>query len=155
MSIDEIIKVSGGLLTPLIAIVATYIAWQQWKGNQRKLLMDQYDRRLRIYEEVRKILIIVTRDVRPSPDDLLRFKTSVSEADFLFGPEIVAYIAEIYKRGLNLWRWNQEYRDDTQKKPEGYNHAAVVDEMHKEIDWFAEQFDAATQKFKKYLCFSK
>jgi hypothetical protein len=30
------------LLTPLIAVIATYIAWQQWKGNQLKLKMEGY-----------------------------------------------------------------------------------------------------------------
>jgi hypothetical protein len=135
----------------LIAIVATYIAWQQWKTNQRKLVMDRYDRRLRIYEEVRKILSIVMRDAKASTEDLLKFRTSVSEADFLFGPEIMDYIDEIYKRGLKLWRWNQEYRDYRQEKSEGYDHAKVVDGMHKELTWLTEQFEPAKQKFKKYL----
>jgi hypothetical protein len=151
MCIDAIIRVSSGLLTPLIAIVATYIAWQQWKTNQRKLVMDRYDRRLRIYEEVRKILSIVMRDAKASTEDLLKFRTSVSEADFLFGPEIMDYIDEIYKRGLKLWRWNQEYRDYRQEKSEGYDHAKVVDGMHKELTWLTEQFEPAKQKFKKYL----
>lgn len=118
------------LLTPLIAIVAAYIAWQQWKTNQQKLNLERYSRRLRVYEEVRKILSIILRDTKVSTEDLLKFRTTVSEADFLFGPEIPAYIDEIYRRGLRLWRWNQEYRDYTQAQPEGYDHNKVVDEMH-------------------------
>lgn len=151
MCIDTVMRVSSALLTPLIAIVATYIAWQQWKTNQRKLVMDRYDRRLRIYEEVRKILSIVMRDAKASTEDLLKFRTSVSEADFLFAPEIIAYIDEIYQHGLKLWRWNQEYRDYTQEKPVGYDHAKVVDEMHNELTWLTEQFEPARQKFRKYL----
>ena len=111
MCIEYIAELSTALLTPLIAIVATYIAWQQWRTNQQKLNLERYDRRLRVYEEVRKILSIIFRDAKASTDDLLKFRTSVSEADFLFGPEIPEYIDNIYKRGLNLWRWNQEYRD--------------------------------------------
>ncbi|OHC03796.1 MAG: hypothetical protein A3H23_00670 [Planctomycetes bacterium RIFCSPLOWO2_12_FULL_40_19] len=133
MCMEQLIEISKALLTPLIAIVATYIAWQQWKTNQQKLNLERYDRRLHVYEEVIKILSIILRDVNASMEDLLKFRTSVSEADFLFGPEIPAYIDEIYKRGLNLWRWNQEYRDYTQEKPDGYDHKKVVDEMHKEL----------------------
>jgi hypothetical protein len=151
MCVEDIVKLSGALLTPLIAVVAAYIAWQQWKTNRQKLVMDRYDRRLRIYEEVRKILSIILRDAKASTDDLLKFRTSVSEADFLFGPEIMAYIDEIYKHGLSLWRWNQEYRDYTQEKRGGYDHAKVVDEMHKELTWLTEQFEPAKEKFKKYL----
>lgn len=117
--------------------------------------MERYDRRLRVYEEVRKILSIVLRDAKASTEDLLKFRTSVSEADFLFGPAIIAYIDEIYKRGLSLWRWNQEYRDYTQEKPEGYDHKKVVDGMHGELEWLTGQFEPAKQKFKSYLDISK
>ena len=82
MCLPEIGAISQALLTPLIAIVATYIAWQQWQTNKQKLEMDRYDRRLHVYEEVRKILSIVLRDAKASYEDLLKFRTSVSEADF-------------------------------------------------------------------------
>ena len=59
MYMTEIAEFSKALLTPVIAIVATYIAWQQWKSNQLKLHLDRYDRRLRVYEEVRQILSII------------------------------------------------------------------------------------------------
>jgi len=36
-----VITILQGLLTPLIAIITTYIAWQQWKGNQLKLNMEK------------------------------------------------------------------------------------------------------------------
>jgi hypothetical protein len=90
-----------------------------------------------------------------STEELLQFRTSVSEADFLFGPEIPEYIDQVYKRGLNLWRWNQEYRDYSQEIPEGYDHKQVVDEMHKELTWLSGQFDPAKEKFRKYLNISK
>jgi uncharacterized ubiquitin-like protein YukD len=155
MCTEQIIDISKSLLTPLIAIVATYIAWQQWKTNKQKLNLERYDRRLRVYEEVRKILSIIARDAKVSTEDLLKFRTAVSEADFLFGQEITTYIDEIYKRGLNLWLWKQEYRDYTQEKPDGYDHNKVVNEMHKELNWLVDQFKPAKEKFKKYLDISK
>jgi len=155
MCVEQIIEISTALLTPVIAVIATYIAWQQWQTNKQKLNLERYDRRLRIYEEVRKILSIILRDADASTEDLLKFITSVSEADFLFGPEITEYINQIYKRGLSLWKWNQQYRDYTQEKPEGYDHKKVVEEIHKELTWLTEQFEPAKEKFKKYLDISK
>ena len=101
---EQVIEISKGLLTPVIAIVATYIAYQQWQTNRKKLNLERYDRRPRVYEEVRKILSIILRDANASTEDLLKFRTSVSEADFLFGPEISEYIDQNYKRGLSLWK---------------------------------------------------
>ncbi len=152
---EHIIDLIKLLLTPLIAVIAVYIAWQQWKTNRQKLNLEKYDRRLHVYEEVRKILSIILRDAKVNQEELLKFRTSVSEADFLFGPEIPEYIDEIYKHGLNLWKWNQQYRDFTQKVPDGYDHNKVVKEMHKELEWLREQYQPAKEKFKKYLNLSK
>ena len=151
MSIEKTIEILQALLTPVIALTTTYIAWQQWRTNRQKLNLEKYDRRLHVYSEVMKIFQITIRDARASPDDLLRFRTSVSEADFLFGSEIPKYIDEIYKRGINLWHWSRKYKDLTQETPDGYDHQRVVDEMHKELEWFSEQFEPAKKKFKKYL----
>ena len=152
---EQVIEISKGLLTPVIAIVATYIAYQQWQTNRKKLNLERYDRRPRVYEEVRKILNIILRDANASTEDLLKFRTSVSEADFLFGPESSEYIDQNYKRGLSLWKWNRMYRDYTQEKPEGYDHKKIVAEMHKELEWLVKQFEPAKEKFRKYLDISK
>ena len=155
MSIEQFIRIASALLTPLIAVVATYIAWQQWRTNQQRFVMDRYDRRIRIYEEVRKILGIVVRDGGATWDDLLAFWRAVSEADFLFKPEISAYITEIYQRGVRLDHLRRQYRDCTQQDaPPGYDHAKVVDETHKQMMWFSEQFDVAQKKFARYLSIS-
>ena len=155
MYFEQIIEILKGLLTPLIAIVATYIAWQQWQTNRKKLELDLYERRLRIYEEVQKILRVIARDRKASFRDLLDFQASVSEMDFLFGREIREYIDEIYTHGCNLGRWNDEYRDNTQEHPEGYDHNKVVAGTHKEFNWLVAQFEPAKEKFQKYLRLSK
>ena len=81
--------------------------------------------------EKSQILSIIVRDAKANTDDLLKFRTSVAEADFLFGPEVMAYLDAVYKRGLNLWQWSNQYRDATQQTPANYDHKKVVDEMQK------------------------
>jgi len=146
---------SKQMMTPLIAIVATYIAYQQWNTNKQKLILDRYDRRLKVYEEVVQILSIIIQTSRAKFEDLIKFRRAVSEADFLFEPEIMQYIDEIYKRGIQLEYWNKQFRDSTQPIPDGYDHQKVCDSMHAEFMWFSVQFDPAKQKFKKYLDISK
>lgn len=150
MSLEFVIQMLSGLLTPLIAIVAVYIAWQQWKTNERKFRFEAYERRLIIYEEVKKFLLIIIREADVEFDEAIRFRSSVSEADFLFDdPKIVGYIDEIYRRAIKLKEWNEKY--SCAPKPEGYDHAHVVDERHKELTWLAEQLEPAKERFRKYL----
>jgi hypothetical protein len=37
MDAKEVVALFNALLTPLIAVVAVYIAWQQWQTNKQKL----------------------------------------------------------------------------------------------------------------------
>jgi hypothetical protein len=151
----EIVEILKALLTPTIAGVTVYIAYQQWRTNKYKIKIDHYDRRLQVYEEVKRALSIIARDADISINDLLRFRTSTSAADFLFGPEISEYMNEIYTRGLNLRTWNQQYRDYLQAKPNGYDHTSIVNGQSKELEWLIHQFEPAKQIFKRYLDISK
>jgi hypothetical protein len=146
-----------GLLTPVIAIIAVYIAYQQWRVNERKLKFDQYARMLRIYEEVVGILTLVNRDFNPEYSELRKFRASTAEADFLFAPEISAYLDEILIRGFKLRSAHNQYRDFTEKPPQGYDPAKVLADAEEHEKWFMEQLTEgyALKKFKKYLSVTK
>lgn len=151
----EIRDTLAAFLTPTIGIGTLYIAYQQWQTNHSKFKFERYEKRLRVYEEVRKILSIVMRDANASFEDLLCFRSAVSEADFLFGPEIPAYLDEIYRKGLELRSAKAQYRDRTQSTPPGYDHQKICDQMHGALTWLTSQFEPAKSKFKPYLDVSK
>ena len=88
MSIDEVLKISQGLLTPVIGIITTYIAWQQWQTNRNKLKLDRYERRLQVYKEVVRFIGIALQNANYDNNELMTFRPTVSEADFLFGEEV-------------------------------------------------------------------
>src|SRR5689334_11606848 len=105
MSIDEVLKISQALLTPIIGIITTYIAWQQWRTNRIKLKLDRYERRLQIYKEVVRFIVISAEKDNYDNDELMNFRPKVSEADFLFGEEVRKYIDELHNSAVNLHRW--------------------------------------------------
>jgi hypothetical protein len=146
-------QLSQSLLTPMIAIVTVYIAWQQWRANELKLRLEQYDRRLRVYQEVVNIIgLIQASPNQVQLDDLMKFRTATAEGDFLFGPEVPAYIEEIYSHGVNLEAVVFQYRDSM---PPPDDHQRVVQERQTEVQWFLKQRSVAKEKFKKYLDISR
>ena len=140
----EIMPNWEALLTPLIAILATYIAYQQWNTNRLSLKLEMYERRLRVYQEVVKILHLISRDFDPKLDDLMEFRVAVAEADFLFGPDIAQYIREIFSCGLRL----NQARFNGEKIPS-------------EEKWLTEQLSivqgrlVVAEQFRPYLDISK
>ena len=151
----EKLQLLQGLLTPLIAAIAVYIAWQQWKTNERKTVLDRYDRRLRVYQRVIEFVSLVLIDFKPQPREIARFRAEVAEADFLFGPEIPAYIQELSTQALQSWRALTDYEKLTNSPLQGHDHQPLADEMHNRETWLTQQHAAALQKFKKYLDVSR
>lgn len=149
--IEQALRMMSYLATPIVAVAAVWIAYQQMRIAHRKLQTDQYERRLRVYEEIRKLLSIATAKGDLPFEDLLRFRTAVSEADFLFGPEVMSYIEELYKHGCDLGMWNDMFRTPAQARGEDYDHRKVVESKYKELRWVTAQYEPARQLFKKYL----
>lgn len=145
------VEVLSALLTPVTAGIATYIAWQQWNTNKLKVRLDRYDRRLKIYEETRAVLVLATRKTNIELDALMEFWRNISEADFLFGPEIPGYLSQIYDRGIKLWHSNKEYESNRLDSGEHYDHGSIVKEMHDQTVWFSKQFEPAKALFMPYL----
>ncbi len=145
------LEMAQSFLTPLIAIITTYIAWQQWKTNQRKFNLDRYDRRLKVYQETLKFIQMVCREAKVSIPDLFNFYAATAEADFLFTPEIREYLDEIFSRANKLNTANTLYRDYTMPPLDGYNHKEVCDSMHEQTTWFLDQPKSALEKFKVFL----
>jgi len=145
----ECVEILSALLTPVIAIIAVYIAYRQYQIEKSKLNLELYDRRLHIYEEVKKIISIIVQKASAEPEEMFNFRSAVSEADFLFDSDITDYIQEIWDRGFNLIQNNQLY--SRSPSPQDYDHEAVTDAIHQECMWFADQFEPVKSKFKKYL----
>jgi hypothetical protein len=149
----DFLSIFKAALTPLIACITVLIAYRQWQDNHLRLKRENYERSLKVYQEVVKMLQRINRDFEPEWDELLVFNAATVEAPFLFHEEIPAYIDEIFARGNKLRVAAVVYR-----------HAATmgsvrdIDEYEKaqrdrktESGWFIEQMPIAREKFKVYL----
>ena len=119
--------------------------------DKPKLELEIHERRRGVYNEVEKILRLISSYGDVSIKDLSEFTSAVAETDSLFGPEIREYVDEIYSHGLGLSQANSVFRIKTQQQPEGYDHNKVVKEQREQLDWLKAQLSGARTKFKKYL----
>jgi hypothetical protein len=141
-TISSWLQISQGLLTPVIALITVYIAWQQWKLNKQKYGLDTYERKLRIYQRVVEMLRLIMTNAKPEIQDILKFGVDTTEADFLFPDEISEYINEIYSHAAKLHAARVQIQIDS---PD------FRDELTQEEKWFLGQSDVAKKRFKKHL----
>lgn len=147
----EITTILSGLSTPLIGFIAAYVAWQQWKTSHQKLMLDLYDRRLKIYQEVVKVLSIVSREADISYEELASFRASVAEADFIFGHDILSFIDEIYSRGIRLHGANESINDANKLNRPDYDRKKDIEEKHRELRWLVSQLEKVKDNFSNYM----
>ncbi|MBN9125418.1 MAG: hypothetical protein BGO99_13750 [Nitrosospira sp. 56-18] len=142
----------SALSTVIIGGAAVGVSVLQWKINQQKLKLDLYDRRIHIYEVVKKIIQKGADGLSLTGDELSDFESSASQAEFLFDTDIPTYIYEIHRRGVNLrLLLNNEEIFARGNAPPDYDLQIHVAEMLDEQLWFSNQVDIAREKFRKYL----
>jgi hypothetical protein len=93
----------AGLLTPLIAIFAGYIARQQWRTAKNKLKLDLFDRRMTIYTAVESALHTMVRRHKIDAESLAHLR-SAREAKWLFNDEIAEYDRAPAKDAIRMLR---------------------------------------------------
>ena len=75
-------------LSVVTALIALYIAYQQWKTNRDKVKLELYDRRYKIYDATRKFVSSAVRNGDLSNEDFSDFYSILPEARFLFQEDV-------------------------------------------------------------------
>jgi hypothetical protein len=142
-----------GLLTPVVAIIAVYIGWRQWKTSSQKLKLDLFERRFRVFQAVRDILGMMYTTVSDDKK-LFQLLSQTRDAEFLFGSEIKDYVENVWRRASRL--------SDTHKQLSGILETAPIEVRQKlakiendEVQWAFAETCTMADKFKSYLDVSK
>ncbi len=148
--IDDL-KVVSGFLTPLIAILAVYIAYQQYYINKQKLKLDLYEKRYRIFDETKKILLKINQEAKIDTIELRDFMFSTNDRIFLFEPEINQFIMDIKEKAIALNSSEANLRAQF-SSDERAEQAAKNSMLTK---WFSFEYENIEKRFLKYLDFKE
>ena len=95
-SLKAVIELLQALLTPVVAIATTYIAYQQYRIRRDEKSLAMYDRRLAVFKNAIGILDRIRAGDALVTEDALSWATSVAEAEFLFGSEVQALLDPLF-----------------------------------------------------------
>lgn len=82
----------GGWGTIVVGIAVAVIAFMQWRTAHTKVILDLFDRRMAIYDEVGTAVYSYVDRSGSGYDARRRLWTARSQAIFLFGPEVAREI---------------------------------------------------------------
>lgn len=138
-------------LSVVTALIALYIAFQQWKTNRDKVKLDLYDRRYKIYDETRRFIASAVRNGDLTNDDFSKFYSVLPEARFLFQEDVYCYMQELINKGASLHA-NSMIASGNSQSP---NFERAVDVSGDIVNWYSQQHDRLQAIFKPYLSFEK
>lgn len=135
-------------LTDFIAAIVAIITALQWITARQKVVLDPFDKRFAVYEELREV---IDRYGGQSPNlmDVAKFTQAASRAQFLFGAEVTSFLEE---RRLDLTREFALRQRQPVAAPEPHRRAAE-DEYVARLDRltnFLKDFDVLVAPYMKH-----
>jgi hypothetical protein len=91
------------LAVPAIALLAAVIGYFQWRTAHNRVVIDLFDRRMKIFTDCRDILqpIIASPSVTTTQDGI-KFLRASADAGFLFGDKVVKHLERVEQAIFDL-----------------------------------------------------
>jgi len=146
------LSVFQGLLTPLIALIAVYITYQQYSINRKKMKLDLFEKRMKIFNVTKQLLYRIIQEDQIDILLLKEYRNNVYDSIFLFRKEVSDFIAEINKRAIALNHSSDGLADFSVGSNELNERVRQRTEMRQ---WFSNEYETLEQRFLKYLDFRR
>ena len=142
----EYIAILSALLTPLIAIITAFIAYQQHKNARLKLKHDLYDKRLSIFKIAVQFASAIWRSSGITSNIIKNFTLDITESYFLFEEDMFDYLISLRDRANRLLEIEETIKYG--KAEDREKLLAEADELRKS---FGRERPVLRKKFAKYL----
>ena len=172
------IEILSGLLTPMIAIIAAYIAFQQYRSNKKqgklkleldtvnsqleknrvkleeyKLRLGLYNKRYQIFDKTKKLLHKINQDAKIDLIDLRDFIFDTNESKFLFDNDISSFLVELKENANKLTHLTDDLKNINHYQEGQVEKESKVERDSELISWFTYEYENIELKFDKYLNF--
>lgn len=138
----------SALLTPIVAVLGSLIAYRQWRLAQNKLKLDLFDRRFSVYEAARNLLSSIMTSGKAKDEEVFKFMVATREAKWLLDASVAEYLDKhLYHKALDL----QTLAAELEGVPVGDVRTKNIYAQAEIKKWFMAQFEVLDEKFTPYL----
>lgn len=140
------IDLLSALLTPTVAAIGIYIAYQQRVLNQNRLKHELFEKRYEVYERIGAFIssILTSGSVKPGSD--MEFLRDTKAVTLLFDSNIKSFTSEVYKKAVDLHCFEAELEGLV-----GEERKANIKKQRMIKDWYMEKLKTMELQFIEYL----
>ena len=114
-NVKPIIDLLTALMSPIVAITVTYIAYQQWKINASKETREIRTEKLHIYLSVKRFLSHIDETRIIDPILYKEFQEASALADFIFDADVIDWLFDV-DSNASSWLDGENMRIQHQEK---------------------------------------
>lgn len=143
-----VVQIANACLTSIIALAVAVVAYLQWRTAHNKIVLDLFDRRMRIYEQSVDLFKEVMREgVTIDPPKVIRFHHVRDEAAFLFGEDVVQLLKDWHEALIDMMSSGQMIKQGD--SPDHSDHVKKAYTAHKKALSIWGQFPGLCQQYMK------
>jgi len=129
------------LATLLLALFAANITYRQWRTQHERVVLDLFEKRMTIYENVRGVIAEITREGTADGSAVFRYVKAADRLGLLFGVEVLAYSDDTRDRIVQLaYHEAMAKAADVQNVKERETHKGKSAELLKQLGDFHDEF---------------
>lgn len=143
-----------GINAILAAFNGIFLSWLAYRNHQvskNQLKLALYDRRFKVYEAVKQLLVDASKTDRLSVDGITLFLKATTESRFLFDSKAVAFMDSVRRKAL-AWR---QHIHEAEAHPPGTTVRSEAEAAASKIKAsLAEDWKFLAEKFQPTLGFA-
>jgi hypothetical protein len=132
-------------LTLLVSVLVLLVSYSQWRTANQKVVIDLYDRRLKVYSQLEAAIGEVMREGQAHASAFQAFATGQADARFLFGDDIKGCLQELRKSFAWMIAFTNQVIDQSP------NRAELIDTKYKHLQKIVGFYDVAPALFEPYI----
>ena len=138
----------AALLTPIVAVLGSFIAFRQWRLAQNKLKLELFDRRFSVYEAARTLLASIMTSGKAKDEEVLKFMVATREAKWLLNESVSEYLdKQLHHKAIDL----QTLASELEGVGVGEQRTKNVHAQADIKKFFMAQYDVLDEKFTPFL----
>jgi hypothetical protein len=137
------------IATIVVAIVVALVQYAQWRTANQKVVIDLYDRRLKVFSQLEAAIGEVMREGSVPGSAFQAFMIAQADARFLFGDDVKAYLQTLREH----LAWMTSFTDNV--IDQRTNRAQLIDIKFKKFGVVTEFYKTAPELFGPYMNLSQ
>jgi len=130
-----------------VAVFGALIAYFQWRTAHQRVVLDLFDRRVRVFELAASACGSVISSGKASIESLRMMHEAMGNARFLFGEDVNSYL----KKLIEDFAFLHSFTDDVIRDHPAEQHQGLWDRKHRALTKIGEYQNEATAIFVPYM----